>query len=405
MPQPEPPPVSPPVLRSATDAGAPLTAAQLDSVVAGSNANSLAGAVRCDVQLVEIVYATAAPDGTPTQASGAVMLPSGPACPGPYRLAAYARGTDLDRARAMASGGGEAQLVAALLAGQGFVVAATDYLGYAKSTFPTHPYLHAGSEATSNVDALRAAREVAAARGVALNGQVYVTGYSQGGHAALATQRLIETSLGAEFALAGAGLMSGPYDLVGSIVSALDELPLGELGSTYYVPFAITSLQKVYGNLYSAPSQFFESPYDATIETLFPRTDGASLTDLLADRKLPLLLDRLITPAFESAARDAASPMRQALLANSPIDFTPKAPIVFCGGSKDPVVNFANTTTAAAAFQARGAPVTVVDVENEPAYAGRLRDDLVPVDIDTGYHASLVPPLCLLQVRDRFLTD
>jgi hypothetical protein len=48
--------------------------------------------------------------------------------------------------------------------------------------------------------------------------------------------------------------------------------------------------------------------------------------------------------------------------------------------------------------------VTVFDVEADPAYAPLLRDDLLPVDINAGYHASLVPPLCLLQVRNLFLT-
>src|SRR5690606_34972657 len=111
---------------------------------------------------------------------------------GPYPLVAYSRGTDLDRTRSRATPGDEeATLVAALLAGQGFVVAATDYLGYARADLPFPPYLHAYSAATSNVDALRAARELAAQRGIGLDGRVFLAGYSQGGHASMATQKLI----------------------------------------------------------------------------------------------------------------------------------------------------------------------------------------------------------------------
>jgi pimeloyl-ACP methyl ester carboxylesterase len=401
-------PAPPAVLKTAADVGTPVPTLQLDAAVAASTAAGLAGAARCDVQFVDITYATVAPDGvTPTQASGAVMIPGGPACPpGPFPLVAYSRGTDMDKTRAMSTpGDGEAQLVAALLASQGFVVAATDYLGYAKSAFPDHPYLHAGSEATANVEALRAARELAAQRGVALDGKVFVTGYSQGGHASMATQKLIETRLAAEFALAGAGHMSGPYDLVGSVLSALAELPLGDLGSTYYIPFTVTSLQKVYKDLYATPGQFFKSPYDATIEGLFPGPADVSVQDLIQDEKLPILLSSLLTDDFIKAALDANSPLRKALAANSPIDFAPKAPTLLCGGSKDPVVGYDNTRRAAAAFQAAGATaVGSFDVEAEPAYAGLLRDDVIPVDFHTGYHASLVPPLCLLQVRNRFLT-
>jgi hypothetical protein len=165
-PTPAPPPGPSLTLKSAVDVGAPLTAAQLDAAVSGTTAAAFAGPARCDVQLVDLSYRTRAPDGvTPTDASGVVMIPTGAGCQGPFPLVAYSRGTDLDRARSLATpGDDEARLVAGLLASHGFIVAATDYLGYAKSTWPEHPYLHANSQATANVDALRAAREVAGQR-------------------------------------------------------------------------------------------------------------------------------------------------------------------------------------------------------------------------------------------------
>jgi hypothetical protein len=407
------PPAAPPAgapqakLKSAADVGSPLAAAELDAVVAGTTAAGLAGAARCDVQLVDITYRTTAPDGaTPTETSGVVMVPKGPACPGPFPLVAYSRGTDIDKSRALGTPGDEeARLVAALLASQGFVVAATDYLGYARSPWPYHPYLHAGSEASSNVDAMRAAREVATQRGVPLNGKVFLTGYSQGGHASLATQKLVEGSLSAEFALAGAGHMSGPYDLVTSVQEALARLPLGDLGSTYYIPFTTTALQKVYGNIYTTPREFFKSPYDETIESTFPSPPGVKLEDLIAQNRLPVLLSGLVTDDFVKAALDEQSNFHRALAANSPIDFVPKARTLFCGGSRDPVVSYKNTERAVAAFQAAGAPgLALFDVEEEPTYSALLRDDVLPVEVDVQYHASLVPPLCLLQVRKSFQT-
>ncbi len=112
-----------------------------------------------------------------------------------------------------------------------------------------------------------------------------------------------------------------------------------------------------------------------------------------------------MTDDFVKEALNPASPLYRALSLNSPIDFVPKAPTLLCGGSRDPVVAFDNTRDAAAAFSANGAPaLSVYDVEENPAYAPLLRDDLVPVDIHAGYHASQVPPLCLLQVRNLFLT-
>ena len=79
------------------DVGPPLAAAALDAGIGETTAAAFAGAARCDVQMVDITYRTVAPDGvTPTDASGVVMIPTGAACPGPFPLVAYARGTDAD---------------------------------------------------------------------------------------------------------------------------------------------------------------------------------------------------------------------------------------------------------------------------------------------------------------------
>ena len=406
----EPPPpavVAPPPaatqLKSATDRDL-LTTTALDAIVAGSNGQGLAGAARCSVQMVEVVHATIAPGGSATEASGVVMLPGGPSCPGPYPLVSYSRGTDLDRDRALATpGDGEATLVAALLASQGFVVAASDYLGYAQSPLTFHPYLHAASEAATNLDLLRATRELATTRSITLDGRVFLTGYSQGGHASLATQRMVQAQFATEFNVVAAGHMSGPYDLSGSIAASVDALPLGQLGSTYYIPFAVTALRRVDPAIYASPSEFFQSPYDETVETLFPGPAEQSVTDLISDDKLPILFSSLITPEFIAAVNNPASALAQSLKANSPIDFAPTAPTLLCAGSRDPVVDYSNTESAAAAFAGLGATtVSTRDVEQVAEYSGRLRDDTIPVDFYTGYHASLVPPLCMLQVRQWF---
>lgn len=378
-----------------------LSRAELDQRVAQSNAATLAGAARCDVELVEIVYGTLAPDG-PATVSGAVMIPSGATCPAaPYPLVGYTRATDLDRARTMVDvTNDEVNLVAGMLAGQGYVVAATDYLGYNLSDHPRHDYLHADSEAQSEIDAMRAARALLAGRGIALSPRVLLAGYSQGGHASLATQRMITRSLGGEFALAAAGHMSGPYDLNGSVGSAVSRLPVGDIGSTFYIPFAVTSLQAVYGNLYSDPAQFFKQPYAGTVDNLFP---GAwTLEELVGQNKLPLLLESLVTDTFVQQAKDPGSTLSQALRLNSPYDFAATVPTMFCGGSRDGVVAFDNARTASTVMSGNAAAaITLVDVENEPAYASLLPSPLVPAELLGSYHASDVAPLCLLTVRDR----
>ncbi|MBK8042036.1 MAG: hypothetical protein IPK21_04855 [Haliscomenobacter sp.] len=102
----------------------------------------------------------------------------------------------------------------------GYVSVLPDYLGLGDSD-GFHPYLHAKTEASAAVDMLRAARQFAASATIALNGQVFVSGYSQGGHAAMALHRELETNLSAEFKVTASAPMSGPYSISGDMKSRL----------------------------------------------------------------------------------------------------------------------------------------------------------------------------------------
>ncbi len=337
---------------------ATLTKATIDATAVERGWAAFAGPARCDVTIHEIVHPTTGPKGEPTDASGAVLVPSGADCPGPYPVLSYSRGTDRDRARTMVdTTERETQAVAGFFAARGYVVVASDYLGYGKSSFPYHPYLHAESEARTTVDALLAARALLARLGVAESGRVFLAGYSQGGHAALAAQRAIERDRPAGVpAVTATGAMSGPYDLAGSFaqVAALAPLLAVDFGDS------------------------------STLRSIVLR-----LGDVLGTGAAELL--------------EAGDRLRETLQANSVIGWTPRAPLMLCGGSRDPVVPFSNTRRAAEDFASRGAPPTVVDVEQEPGFAAQLPPPGTPVTELGGYHQGTVPVLCFAAVRDRWL--
>lgn len=394
-----PPGTAPPARGSLLEAvgSATLDTAALDQNLAAAGVLDLAGPSRCQVEIVAIRYQSIGPHGEAVELTGAAMLPFGDACLAPFPVVSYSRGTDLQKSRTMADPANfENGLVAAMLAGRGIAVVASDYLGYAGSTWPRHPYLHADSEASAAIDALRALGQLASSRQLVLEAGVHAIGYSQGGHASLATQGRLEQLTG-EFQVLGGAHLSGPHDLPAMAATAIDEMPLGGLGSTYYIPFALTGLQGVYGDLYSTPADFFRWPYAATIETLFP--GEASVTDLLTDGKLPLLFSQLVTDGFVTAARDPASGLSRALAAN--VSWSPAAlkPTLFCGGSRDAVVPFQNSLTAAATLRAAGGDATIIDVEEVAAWREHLPSPLVPVNLLASYHARDVPPLCLLAAR------
>ncbi len=327
--------------------------AATDAANAAAQWQALTGPALCDVTVKSIVHGTVGPKGGPARVSGALLVPGGE-CRGPFPLVAYARGTETDRRRTMASTTDrETQLLIGMLAARGYVVVATDYLGYAQSDFPYHPYLDADSEASTVIDSIRAARNAAADAGVPLNGRVLLTGYSQGGHAALAAHRAIERDAPPDLGIDASGPMSGPYDLALTFVAGASVLPsLASDGTT-------TGENRV----------------------------RIELADLVSE----------LAVAFGNGPVVGELTRRQSV-----IGWRPVAPVLLCGGSRDLVVGYANTQRAAADFRARGATgVTVVDVEQEPSFAPMLPPADAPAATLTKYHAGVVPPLCLQIVRDR----
>lgn len=380
-----------------------LPAGAIDAGSAASGVQALSGSAKCDVTVRSIGYHTVGPKGEDdVKVIAGLLVPGGAACPGPFPLVAYTRGTDIDSRRDMANpNDGETRLLVAMLAAQGYAVVLPNYIGYAGSTLRNHPYLHADSEASTTIDAIRAARKALAENGVALNGRVMLTGYSQGGHASMATQRAIERDFPGEFDVRAAGHMSGPYNLTGSFIAGLALLPTGPGGATIFSPFTVTSYQRIYGNLYANASEYFKAPYAAGIDTAFP--GPLSFTEAITTGKVPQNLGDLVTDKQIADLNNAASPLRAALAANTLLDWAPKAATVLCGGKRDPVSFFQNALDASAAFAARQVSVVVVDVETIPEFA-----PLFPLTLSTAqlaaYHGTTVPPLCLKVVRDQLFS-
>jgi len=261
--------------------GSKLTTAQIDATTAATGLQPLTGTAKCDVTVVQINYQTSGVQrGEMTNASAAVLVPSGVDCPGPFPLIAYGRGTTPFKTHTMANPEDpETIRLMAFFAAQGYVVVATDYLSYALSSYPYHPYMHADTEASSIIDSIRATRNAALSLGLTLNGKVMLSGYSQGGHASMATQRAIEQSDAGEIILAAAAHIAGVYSISGALIDGVTN-PI--LGVQALVPFQITSWQRIYGNVYDKVADVFNSPYDRYIETLFPTLlDQAALYNLL----------------------------------------------------------------------------------------------------------------------------
>lgn len=282
----------------------------------------LTGAPACGVDFHYMHYWTVGGTDEAEQVSGALMVPTGaaPQCSGPRPIVLYAHGTQVDKTVNIADPTSptnkEGVLIAAMFAAQGYIVVAPNYVGYDSSSAAYHPFLNEDAQSKDMIDALTAARSALGkvlASSTTDNGQLFITGYSQGGYVAMATQKAMQA---AHMTVTAAGGMSGPYAL-----EAFGDFAFTghvTLYSTLFYPMLITSYQRAYGNAYGSvgatAADFYEAAYAPTIEALLPSAtpvDGPN--GLIAQGKIPpLALFNIVTPV-------TGTPL-DALLAIPPLD-------------------------------------------------------------------------------------
>jgi acetyl esterase/lipase len=262
--------------------------AEVSASAAGAQLLQLTGAPKCGVDFYYLKFWTVGGHQETTQSSGALMVPTGgTGCSGPRPIVLYAHGTNFDRTLNIADitnpSNTEGALIAAAFAAQGYIVVAPNYAGYDISTLGYHPFLDAAQQSGEMIDILAAARTALPktfASATTDNGKLFVTGYSEGGHVAMATQRALQK---AGAVVTAAAPMSGPY----ALEAFFDAVFFGSvnLGSTAFTPLVTTSYQHAYGNIYAAPTDVYSSTYASGIDTLLPSV--TPLATLFADGSLP----------------------------------------------------------------------------------------------------------------------
>ncbi len=395
------------------------------------------GEPKCKVTFNYFQYGTVGGAGEKTTASGGIMVPSGgDGCTGQRPVLLYAHGTSTDKNKNMAAPtDGEAALVAAMYAAQGYIVVAPNYAGYEASTLPYHPYVNMEQQAQDVVDALTAARKGFSAVGATASDKLFVAGYSQGGFVSMAAQRKLQ--LAGTPVTAGAH-SSGPYAL-GQYVDA-NFLGRVALGATAFAPLLSTSFQRAYGDIYRTPADMYETAFSTGIETLLPST--TPIDNLFSTGKLPATFlfegtapdprlalffgtPNLIKTSYRQAlladfaANTAAPqhPLRVAAYKNDLLqqNWTPNRSMLLCGGNADPTVFFdVNTGNAQTYFGSRmpEGSLLVLDVDSNPTSEDdpfalvkggfKLAKAAAGDAATRNYHGTLVPPFCNRASREYF---
>lgn len=340
---------------------------------------ALAGQPANGVDFYYIQYSTLDDKGKPTTASGVIMLPQG--VKGPMPIVLYAHGTtsqqDFNIANILDPTNEafyESVLTSALFAAQGFIVVAPNYVGYDTSRLAYHPYLNAKQESREMLDILQAARKTLLTLHTPKGetGEIFLTGYSEGGYVALATMRAMERH---SMPVAAAAPCAGPYPLEATI----DANALGAtiLGATTVFPYAVESWQNTYGNVYSNPSDVYAtSPYNYSVNvpTLFPLK--FPLQDLMMPQQLPAAEFNINTPTLAEVDAAGVKPPLDALLVSKMQ--LPANPIYDAG--------FGNAYLLTNSFRIKNVYDAIVDPDG--FIAGDHCDSLAAAQPSTGFRAD-----------------
>src|SRR3954469_11172762 len=307
------------------------------------------------VSAYRLRYATVGVDGAPASASALLVLPHGR-----RRLAtvAYEHGTLVRRADAPSQGLDSFASTAAVLYGAaGFATVAPDYLGLGSGTGP-QAYLHARTEAGASIDALRAARSFARRHGRRLDSRVLVTGFSQGGHAAMALAHALQRRAAPPLRLRALAPVSGVFDLQRAELPAILAGRLDARISAYNLSALLLSWQPIY-HLYDSVEDAFGPGYAARVGQLFDGRHGDR--EILA--AMPSNITRLLTPMELERLRRPRGGLLAGLRANdATCRWRPRAPVRLYAASGDQAVAIANTAHCARELRARHADADVIQL-------------------------------------------
>lgn len=232
------------------------------------------------------------------------------------------------------------QLVCMMHAADGYIGMFPFYYGLGGGE-KEHVYQDAWTEAMATIYMIKACRELYPSLQLSTSGQLFITGYSQGGHAALATHKFLESGAFPDVKLTASSPMSGAYDMTGEQSKTM----FRHYDRPHYLPYLILSYQYAYklwpGDVYDV----FKSPYKELIQEIFaqPRAvDYGKMDEILPKVPKDMLKEEVVEIFKTDSCFDFTCKLRENGLKN----WAPKAPTQLCACYGDNEVMYHNTEEA-----------------------------------------------------------
>lgn len=241
------------------------------------------------VQAYRVIY-TMPYMGETIEVSGAMFLPTEfpESCNLPVHT--YMHGTIFVRDQAPSFMPFEATL-GYLMSSPGYITLMPDYVGLGVSEL-MHPYVHSESEAEAGIYMLEAVANLGEELGFTFNDEQFISGYSQGGHSAMAMAREIQENWSETYEVTACAPQAGPYNM--SEVQGPFSVFVDAYPSPAYFAYNVIGWNSFYGNIYDDLSEIFQEPYASMLPDMFDGETSASEINA----QLPTLTEELLQPGI-----------------------------------------------------------------------------------------------------------
>jgi len=257
------------------------------------------------------------------------------------------------------------QLLSAVLGSYGYICIFPDYVGLGISK-GLHPYLHPESEAWATIDMLDAVKSINEKDFFSFNNQVFVTGYSQGGHSAMATSKGLQ-DIGRN--VTASAPMSGPY----SISKEMKKFTLSDKEYFFcgYLGSVVLSAKYVYPDLLDKYSledifrpEFAEIVNNFAVENIDLSTMNQRMITVLSKDNGKVIPSRMLKEEVkDKLLTQDTFPLNLALKRMDVCDWTPNFPLKMLYCTADDQVTYRNAVYTDSLMNAQGAEdVSSVDV-------------------------------------------
>jgi hypothetical protein len=281
---------------------------------------------RYSTKLYKIYYKTTAPDGGRTIASGLVVMPI--LQKNKASIVSFHHGTRVARNDVPSAFNEGTYVYPAIFSNSGgYMLVMADYLGLGDNALPLHPYVQSETLASSSIDMLIAAKELAANLNYPINDKLFLAGYSEGGFTTMVTyEALLKDHK--EISVTAVAPGSAPYDwneTMGFIIK--NPGPRASL----YLAYFFYSMQ-TYHHYWSGLDVLFKKPYDTLVPTLFDGMHGFDeVLAALPDGPYQLMQDEF----FDSIVK-GTNPHIQELITNfNHYNFKSTSPLLLIGTKGD----------------------------------------------------------------------